>query len=98
MFGRDGVDIDLEIAHHAFDDVASQPVVGAERDPADGREAFGPDFRRALSHCRAKSTRGLRLTDFYAAATASRHVVIAAARSTRCDLADVRWRWTLKVL
>jgi hypothetical protein len=41
---------------------------------------------------------GLRLTDFQAAATASRHVVIAAARCTRCDLADVRWRWTLNVL
>jgi hypothetical protein len=52
----------------------------------------------ALSHCRSKSARELRLTDFQAAATASRHVVIAAARSTRCDLADVRWRWTLKVL
>lgn len=32
----------------------------------------------ALSHCRAKSASGLRLTDFQAAATASRHVVIAA--------------------
>ena len=52
----------------------------------------------ALSRCHAKSASGLRLTDFQAAATASRHVIIAAARSTRCDLADVRWRWTLKVL
>ena len=45
-----------------------------------GRSA-GP--RRALSRCHAKSARGLRLTHFQAAATASRHVVIAAARSTR---------------
>ncbi len=52
----------------------------------------------ALSRCHAKSASGLRLTDFQAAATASRHVVIAASRSTRCDLADVRWRWTLNVL
>ncbi len=40
----------------------------------------------ALGRCHvamAKSTRGLRLTHFQAAATASRHVVIAAARSTR---------------
>ena len=37
----------------------------------------------ALSRCHAKSASGLRLTDFQAAATASRHVVIAAARSTR---------------
>ena len=52
----------------------------------------------ALSRCHAKSASGPRLTDFQAAATASCHVVIAAARSTRCDLADVRWRWTLNVL
>ncbi len=39
----------------------------------------------ALSRCHAKSASGLRLMDFQAAATASRHVVIAAARSTRCD-------------
>ena len=40
----------------------------------------------ALSGCHPKSAGGLRLTDFQAAATASRHaVVIAAARSTRRD-------------
>ena len=33
-----------------------------------------------------------------AAATAVRHVVIAAARSARCVWAERRWRWTLKVL
>ena len=33
-----------------------------------------------------------------AAATAVRHVSIAAARSVRCVWADVRWRWTLNVL
>src|SRR5271163_5317965 len=38
------------------------------------------------------------VTDLHAATTTSRHVLIAAARSTRCDRADVRWRWTLKVL
>jgi Family of unknown function (DUF5681) len=32
------------------------------------------------------------------AAATSRHVVIAAARSTRCVWADMRWRWTLKML
>ena len=42
-----------------------------------------PWRRRALSRCHAKSASGLGLTDFQAAATASRHVVIAAARSTR---------------
>ena len=44
----------------------------------DGAYAWG-----ALSRCHAKSASGLRLTHFQAAATASRHVVIAAARSTR---------------
>jgi hypothetical protein len=44
--------------------------------PSDG-------VRLALSRCHAKSASGLGLTDFQAAATASRHVVIAAARSTR---------------
>src|SRR5450432_1705750 len=33
-----------------------------------------------------------------AAAVASRHVLIAAARSVWCVWADVRCRWTLKVL
>ena len=39
--------------------------------------------KMALSRCHAKSASGPGLTDFQAAATASRHVVIAAARSTR---------------
>jgi hypothetical protein len=33
-----------------------------------------------------------------AAAAASRHVCIADALKTRCVLAEVRWRWTLKAL
>jgi hypothetical protein len=37
-------------------------------------------------------------TDFQAAATISRHVLIAAVRSVRCVWAELRWRWTLKVL
>ena len=44
VFGRDGVDIDLEIAHDALDNVAPHPVVGAHGDPADGREATGFDL------------------------------------------------------
>src|SRR5208283_400989 len=44
---------------------------------------FASATRTALSRCHAKSASGLRLTHFQAAATASRHVVIAAARSTR---------------
>jgi hypothetical protein len=34
---------------------------------------------------REERERTIRGTDFHAAATTSRHVVIAAARSTRCD-------------
>jgi hypothetical protein len=41
---------------------------------------------------------GLQLLKFQAAVTASRHVLIAAARNVRCDGAETRWRWTLKVL
>jgi hypothetical protein len=34
------------------------------------------------------------LAYFQAAATAARHVSIAAARKARCVGAEVRWRWT----
>jgi hypothetical protein len=54
--------------------------------------------RRALSHCRTKNAISLRLVSFQAAATAARHVFIAAARQLRRVPADVRWRWTLKML
>jgi hypothetical protein len=40
----------------------------------------------------------MQLLKFQAAVTASRHVLIAAARKMRCVEAEVRWRWTLKVL
>ena len=52
----------------------------------------------ASSRCHAKSASGRRHTDFQAAATASRHVLIAVVRSVRCVWAEVRWRWMLKVL
>ena len=41
---------------------------------------------------------GLQLLKFQGAVAASRHVLIAAARKVRCVEAEVRWRWTLKVL
>jgi hypothetical protein len=53
---------------------------------------------KALSRCRRKSATALQLLKFQAAVTASRHVLIAAARKVRCVEAEVRWRWTLKVL
>jgi hypothetical protein len=52
----------------------------------------------AMSRCRKKKTTILRLEHFQAIATAARHMSIADARKARCVLADVRWRWTLKVL
>ena len=50
------------------------------------------------SRCHAKSASGRRRTDFQAVAITSRHVLIAAVRSVRYVWAEVRWRWTLKVL
>ncbi len=69
----------------------------------DVRKSPLPDFTigahdGALSHCRAASAKCRRLRNCQAAATAVRHVVIAAARSVRCVWAEMRWRWTLKVL
>jgi hypothetical protein len=52
----------------------------------------------ALSHYRNDAAKRDCRATLQAAATTSRHVVIAAARSTRCDWADMRWRWTLKML
>jgi|SRR5580700_3148569 transposase-like protein len=46
----------------------------------------------------AASAKCRRRKNCQAAATAVRHVSIAAARSVRCVWAEVRWRWTLKVL
>ena len=46
----------------------------------------------------AANARCQRLKNCQAAATRVRHVSIAAVRSVRCVWAEVRWRWTLKVL
>ena len=48
------------------------------------------DLIPALSRCRTKNATRLRLVSFQAAATAARHVFIAAARKLRCTRADVR--------
>jgi hypothetical protein len=53
---------------------------------------------RVLSRCPRKSAMGLQLWKLQVPATASRHVLIAATRKLRCVEAEVRWRWTLKVL
>jgi hypothetical protein len=52
----------------------------------------------AVSRYRMMNTRKLHLAYFQATATAARHMFIADARKARCVLAEVRWRWTLKVL
>ena len=59
---------------------------------------IGTPFDGIVTLAREERERTIRCTDFHAAATTSRHVLIAAARSTPCYCADVRWRWTLKVI
>ena len=56
---------------------------------------------RALStpsHCQIEHVTNLLARRTHAAATTSRHVCMADALKARCVLAEVRWRWTLKVL
>lgn len=54
-----------------------------------------PDGAVALSN-EGRARRAAR--EFQAAATVARDVPIAAARKMRYVRADVRWRWTLKLL
>ena len=66
-----------------------------------GCSAVRPRVERVLRHCSrcdAASAKHLQLRNSQACATAFRHVVIAAARSARWVWAEMRWRWTLKVL
>jgi len=56
------------------------------------------DVEGALSYCWKKNARILRLEHYQAMATASRQTFIAAVRKAWCVLADMKWRWTLKVL
>ena len=58
-----------------------------------------PGIIRGLCHVAERKTRrACSFLKFQATATAARHVFIAAARKVRCVGAEVRWRWTLKVL
>jgi hypothetical protein len=97
MFNEDG-----ELRHDPADGGAGGQASGlAQRLRAGGGQIDAEPARtvaRALSRCHAKSASGWRYTDFQAAATTSRHVLIAAVRSVWCVWAEVRWRWTLKVL
>ena len=60
-------------------------------------EHAGP-FAEALSRCRIEHVTDLLVRQAHAAATTSFHVCIADALKARCVLAEVRWRWTLKML
>jgi hypothetical protein len=53
--------------------------------------------RWALSHCQIVHATNLLARWAHAAATTSCHVCMADALKARCVLAEVRWRWTLKV-
>ena len=63
-----------------------------------GNAPRNPGERMVLSRCRTTNAKCRRFRNCQAAATAVRHVSIAVARSARCVWAEVRWRWTLKVL
>src|SRR5208337_4122775 len=54
--------------------------------------------RQALSHYGTVDTAIPTCFSAHAAETTSRHVSMADALKARCVLAEVRWRWTLKVL
>src|SRR5580704_4501730 len=58
----------------------------------------GPTIGPAMSHCQIAHATNLLARWAHAAATTSCHVCMADALKTRCVLAEVRWRWTLKVL
>src|SRR5271165_4560457 len=57
-----------------------------------------PAEQAGLSRYHSTGAKFRRLRNCQAAATAVRHASIAVARSARCVWAEVRWRWTLKVL
>jgi len=57
---------------------------------------FGP--KMALSRCQTEHVTNRLPRQVHAAATTSRHVCMAEALNARCVLAEVRWRWTLKIL
>jgi hypothetical protein len=62
------------------------------------KSAMAKALVEASSRCRTENAKSLRPSRFQAAATASCHVFIAAARKMRCVWAEARWRCTLKML
>ena len=84
--------------HGAKQKNAAGDLGAQERAPAADPFAPAVILEKALSRCQGKNATFHDLSGCQAAATAVRHVVIAAARSARCVWAERRWRWTLKVL
>lgn len=62
------------------------------------RPVAGRGERRALSRCRTMYATTLVDDPNHATAAAARHAAIAVARKSRWVFAEMRWRWTLKVL
>jgi hypothetical protein len=62
------------------------------------QHAFAYVFEGSGTFSSASQPFGVLTEVAHAAATTSRHACMAEALKARCVLADVRWRWTLKVL
>jgi hypothetical protein len=61
------------------------------------RHAFAYVFEGSGTFSSASQPFGVLTEVAHAAATTSRHACMAEALKARCVLAEVRWRWTLKV-
>jgi hypothetical protein len=85
--GRKPVEIIARVPHHhrgSRRERMLSPATERKRTKRTDTELEAVGDQRALSHCEIKIVVRLPSRRFQAAATASRHVVIAAARSTRC--------------
>jgi NAD(P)-dependent dehydrogenase (short-subunit alcohol dehydrogenase family) len=91
--GRDGARLeaaahDVAKAGHSVStlpfDVVDETAIQAAFDRLD-RDGIAVDILGIVTLAREERERTIKGADFHAAATTSRHVVIAAARSTRCD-------------
>src|ERR1700732_1565974 len=97
----DVVDDDPQPAPVGRRDRMRQTPDRGEDQPHGGRETghFVQEepFQNALSHYLTEHVANRAMHRSSAAATAPRHVSIAVALKARCVLAEVSWRWTLKV-
>ena len=108
-----GLDVSMEETHICVVDRGGKVILEARTSTAPKTiasvSAKGPAGDRVLFETgRMAPTGSVKLTNLgrskpsgmldYAATTTSRHVCMADARKARCVLAEVRWRWTLKML